>query len=137
MITEIGATTYQGFPQQQESYLPGINVTYGDSMGVPLISETQNWWDDVSEMGENLWASSGQVGQAIFQATEEAYDKVASAAGRVTRDLSQGIAGATETIIKPVEGVASFAVLHVVLIVGVLGVALYYTGKSGGLRVSV
>lgn len=115
-------------PSYPDPYMPGINQTYDSAMQPPALTQNQSWWDSLKEFGSDFDVSYG---------IEKSYETVSHALGTVTRDLAHGIAETTETLVKPVEDVTSFAVWQVVLLVGVLGVALYYTGKSGGLRVSV
>ena len=59
------------------------------------------------------------------------------AVGTVVKDTTEGLASATNTLAKPVEGIAGTAVVYTAIIVGVVGAALYFAGKSGALKLTV
>ena len=109
--------------------LPGINQTYDNSNQAPLITKNEGFWESVQEVGKDF-------GPWLKEFTKEGYELVRDSAGTVLRDASEGIAGATETLAKPVEGIAGSAVVYTVLVVGALGVALYYIGKTGAFKAS-
>lgn len=141
MQTEIAeiytSNQYSQVPAMPESFLPGINQTYGDSQMTPTITAVQGWWDDVTQLGSDAFELSGKIGQGLFEAMDEAYERGSSALGRVVRDATGITVETAEALRKPVEGIAGTTVFYVAILVGVLGVAIYYGGKSGGLRVSV
>lgn len=128
-----GDSAYPGFPSQQDSYVPGINTTYDDSMQAPPLTTAQQAWDAVKNFGSGIWEISGQVGHSIVQGVEQGYDALDSSVKRVSKDIS----GTTETLLQPVGQVVGTATFTIVIVVAALGIALYYTGKSGGLRLSI
>lgn len=132
LVEGINSTSiYQGLPKiETTSYLPGVNTTYGSNQVAPMISNTQSWWESIADFGAD-------AADAIGYGLEKSYEKVSGAVGRVTNDLTEGLADRAKDVLEPVKETTSFAVVQVVILVAVLGVALYYTGKSGGLRVSV
>lgn len=137
MIPDIAPTTYSNVGTQADPMIPGLNQSYDTSQKTPLLTVNQSWWDDAKQMGSDFWTASGHLGQDLEGVVEEVYTKGSSAIGTVLKDASSGIAGATNTLLQPVEGAVSFSIFNILLVVGVLGVALYYTGKSGGLRVAI
>lgn len=128
MLTDI-APTYSNVPSQSSPSLPGINTTYADNQPSPTYTTSQSVWDEVKQFGSDF-------GEGLSDAVKSGYDTVAGGINTVVQDAAGGIARATTTLAKPVEDVTSFGVTQIILVVAVIGAAVYFMGKSGGLRVN-
>jgi hypothetical protein len=102
--------------------IAGINTTYGNSRGTPAISSHavgSDWWDaaisTIAEMPSHLkedltagWDTAVSGGKAV----------------------ARGVTSVAAEVVDP-------ALNRVILIVAVLGVVIYFAGKSGALKMTV
>lgn len=120
-----------GLPDQIK-YVPyGLSDSYDSQMSTPSIT---NFFQEALDTVKD-WDQA--AGDWIRGAVEKDYNLVKGALGTVLDDTIEGTDKAVTGLMNPVDKILGSGVFYVVILVGVLGVALYYTGKSGGLRVNI
>lgn len=123
-----------------------IDDSYVDGMGMPTSDgTTTNPSVDISNPDQST--SGGFISSLesyAGSAVDSAESAVSGAASSLVTSAENSVAtvyGAAKnvgsSVVNSVEGVTSFAVNQVVLLIAVLGVALYFVGKTGALKIIV
>jgi len=110
-----------GLPPDPVSQLPppGLETTLAASGSSPYISSLQGVWDSITSASES-------AAKAVESGITKVYGKVKQGVGTVYDDVT-----------NPVGSLVENAYWKILLGVVVVGVAVYYIGKTGAVKVSV
>lgn len=127
-----GSNEYFGLPASDStSVIPILNIQNPDQTQTPgfiqgLEAFASGAVSSVETGAKDLFAGAQNASAAAVTQIQSAVETGYSAVKTVGNDLSSGA-----------KGIVGFGVNQVVILVVVLGVALYFVGKTGAFKVSV
>jgi hypothetical protein len=98
---------------------PGLETTVGASQAPPTISTAQGIWDTIK-------SDSEAAGSAVLGGVEAGYGLVKKGVSTVVGDVA-----------APIQGALTSTYWYAIIAVVVLGGALYFMGKGGGVKVNI
>ena len=127
-----GSNEYFGLPASDSTTVSPALIMANPDQSQPsgFISSLDTFASSSVSAIENgvvdLFSGAKQVGNAVVATVDQAATSGYAIGKNVANDLTTGA-----------KGLVSFGVTQVVIVVAVVGVALYFAGKSGALKLSL